>query len=141
MRAQSAISAAVTTITRTVTVAAGVFAPGHLGELTRIVPFELVDAVLAETGRTERRLRRLPSRVGLYFVLALAFPLPALAQRTPVQRPFARLRATLPERPAAAVAHTFVVTDPGDVGDANPSDTLCYPCTLRAAIENSGLLM
>ena len=75
MRAQSAISAAVTTITRTVTVAAGVFAPGHLGELTRIVPFELVDAVLAETGRTERRLRRLPSRVGLYFVLALAlFP-------------------------------------------------------------------
>jgi hypothetical protein len=23
--------------------------PGHLGELTRIVPFEMVDAVLAET--------------------------------------------------------------------------------------------
>jgi hypothetical protein len=31
-------------------VAEGVFAPGHLGELTRIVPFEMVDAVLAETG-------------------------------------------------------------------------------------------
>ena len=30
-----------------------VFAPGHLGELTRQVPFELVDAVLAET-RTRR---------------------------------------------------------------------------------------
>ncbi|MPY86080.1 MAG: IS4 family transposase, partial [Actinophytocola sp.] len=56
-------------------VAAGVFAPGHLGELTRQVPFELVDAVLAETRTTEQRLRDLPSRVGMYFVLALAlFP-------------------------------------------------------------------
>ena len=63
------------TIARTVTVAVGVFAPGHLGELTRIVPFELADAVLADTRTTERRLRMLPSRVGLYFVLALAlFP-------------------------------------------------------------------
>ena len=63
------------TITRTITVAAGVFAPGHLGELTRIVPFELADAVLEETRTRERRLRVLPSRVGLYFVLALGlFP-------------------------------------------------------------------
>lgn len=47
----------------------------HLGELTRYLPFELVDAVLAETGRVERRLRDLPSRVGVYFVLGLAlFP-------------------------------------------------------------------
>lgn len=51
------------------------FAPGHLGELTWGLPFELVDAVLAETGRAERRLRDLPSRVGVYFVLALSlFP-------------------------------------------------------------------
>ena len=64
-------------ITRTITVAAGVFAPGHLGELTRIVPFELADAVLEETGTRERRLRLLPSRVGVYFVLALGlFPRP-----------------------------------------------------------------
>lgn len=63
------------TITRSVTVAAGVFAPGHLGELTRIVPFELADAVLAETGAVQRRLRLLPSRAGLYFVLAMClFP-------------------------------------------------------------------
>jgi hypothetical protein len=74
---QSAISSAVTTICRTITVAAGVLAPGHLGELTRIVPFELVDAVLEETGARERRLRLLPSRVGIYFVLALGlFPRP-----------------------------------------------------------------
>jgi Insertion element 4 transposase N-terminal/Transposase DDE domain len=63
------------TFTRTVTVAAGVFAPGHLGELTWQVPFELADAVLEETRRRERRLRVLPSRVGVYFVLALGlFP-------------------------------------------------------------------
>jgi hypothetical protein len=53
-----------------VTVAKGVFAPGHLGELTQIVPFEMVDAVLAETGRTQQRLRMLPSRVVVYLVLA-----------------------------------------------------------------------
>ncbi|MGA4881231.1 hypothetical protein [Streptomyces lydicamycinicus] len=29
-----------------------------------MVPFELVEAVVAETGRTERRLRALLSRVG-----------------------------------------------------------------------------
>jgi hypothetical protein len=63
------------TVTRTITVAAGVFAPGHLGELTWQVPFDLADAVLEETRRRERRLRDLPSRVGIYFVLALGlFP-------------------------------------------------------------------
>jgi len=52
-----------------------VFAPGHLGELTRVVPFELVDAVLEEAGGRERRLRLLPSRAGVYFLLALGlFP-------------------------------------------------------------------
>jgi hypothetical protein len=75
LRAQSAIHSAVTTITTTITVAAGVFAPGHLGELTWQVPFELADAVLEETRATQRRLRVLPSRVGIYFVLALGlFP-------------------------------------------------------------------
>ena len=69
------LRSAVTTVVRSVTVAAGVFAPGHLGELTRQVPFELVDAVLEQTRATERRLRILPSRVGVYFVVALAlFP-------------------------------------------------------------------
>jgi Insertion element 4 transposase N-terminal/Transposase DDE domain len=53
-------------------VAAGPFAPGHVGELTRIVPFEMVDAVLAETGTVERRVRDLPSRVVVYLLLAAA---------------------------------------------------------------------
>lgn len=57
-------------ITRTVTVAAGVFAPGHLGELTRLIPFEMVDDVLAATGRLQRRVRLLPARVVVYLLLA-----------------------------------------------------------------------
>jgi hypothetical protein len=62
---------AIVSFTRTITVAGGVFAPGHLGELTQVVPFELVDAVLEETGRTQQRLRDLPSRVGVYLLLAM----------------------------------------------------------------------
>ncbi|MBN0049161.1 IS4 family transposase [Streptomyces actuosus] len=55
--------------------AGGRFAPGHLGELTAVVPFELVDAVLAETRTVQQRLRDLPSRVGVYFLLAMClFP-------------------------------------------------------------------
>lgn len=51
------------------------FAPGHLGELTWQIPVELVDAVLTETNTVQQRLRALPSRVGVYFVLALSmFP-------------------------------------------------------------------
>ena len=60
---------------RPITAAAGVYAPGHIGELTQYLPFELVDDVLAETKTVQRRLRDLPSRVGVYFVLALVlFP-------------------------------------------------------------------
>ena len=57
-------------ITRTVRVAAGVFAPGHLGELTQFIPFEMVDEVLAATRRTQQRIRLLPARVVVYLVLA-----------------------------------------------------------------------
>jgi hypothetical protein len=56
-------------------VAGGIFAPGHLGELTQYLPFELIDDVLTRTRTVQRRTRLLPSRVGVYFVLALAvFP-------------------------------------------------------------------
>jgi hypothetical protein len=59
-------------VTRAATVVEGVYAPGHLGELTQIVDFDLVDAVLAETRTVQQRLRLLPSRVVVYFVVALA---------------------------------------------------------------------
>jgi hypothetical protein len=57
-------------ISRAVTVAGGRFAPGHLGELTQQVPFELVDAVLEATCRVQRRIRDLPARVVVYQLLA-----------------------------------------------------------------------
>lgn len=62
------------------TVAAGPLAPGHLGELTAAVPFELVDAVLTETWTVQRRLRDLPSRAGMYFLLATCL-FPAILYR------------------------------------------------------------
>jgi hypothetical protein len=90
---------ATTTFTRTVTVAAGVFAPGHLGELTPHLPFELVDDVLAQTGTVQQRLRTLPSRVGVYFVLALGlFPRLGYAQV------WAKLTAGLTGLPGLGVA-------------------------------------
>jgi hypothetical protein len=57
-------------ISRAVVVAGGRFAPGHLGELTQQVPFEMVDAVLEETRRVQRRVRDLPARVVVYLLLA-----------------------------------------------------------------------
>jgi hypothetical protein len=91
-------------------VAAGVFAPGHLGELTRIVPFDLADAVLEDAGARQRRLRLLPSRVGLYFVLAMClFPgtgyrgvWAKLAGRLDVRRPDLKALRDLRRRIGAA---------------------------------------
>lgn len=57
-------------ITRTVRVAAGVFAPGHLGELTQFIPFEMVDEILVATRRVQQRIRLLPARVVVYLILA-----------------------------------------------------------------------
>ncbi|WP_311137181.1 transposase domain-containing protein [Streptomyces sp. I6] len=50
--------------------AGGRFAPGHLGELTQCIPFEMVDEALKATGRVQERLRDLPSRVVVYLLLA-----------------------------------------------------------------------
>jgi hypothetical protein len=106
------------TLTRSVTVAAGVFAPGHLGELTRHLPFELVDDVLAQTRTVQRRLRELPSRVGVYFVLALGlFPqlgyarvwakltagLAGMAVRVPSEKALRDLRRRLGPAPLKAL--------------------------------------
>jgi hypothetical protein len=42
-----------------------------IGLLTRLVPRDLVDEVLADTDRVERRRRLLPARVVVYYVMAL----------------------------------------------------------------------
>lgn len=74
--------------TRTVEAAGGVYAPGHLGELTQIVDFVLVDAVIEETGSREKRL--LPSRVVVYFVLAPALFEDCSRTRSAAPRPAVR---------------------------------------------------
>jgi hypothetical protein len=43
-----------------------------IGVLTRVFPPELVDRVVLEAGRVERRHRLLPARVVVYYVLAMA---------------------------------------------------------------------
>jgi hypothetical protein len=43
-----------------------------LGELTQIMPFEMVDAALAECGAVQQQLRKLPARVVVYLLLAAA---------------------------------------------------------------------
>ena len=43
-----------------------------IGVLTRTVPRYIVDEVLVETGRTEKRTRLLPAHVVVYFVMALS---------------------------------------------------------------------
>jgi hypothetical protein len=43
-----------------------------IGVLTRVFPPDLVDRVVAEAGRMERRQRLLPARVVVYYVLGLA---------------------------------------------------------------------
>jgi hypothetical protein len=53
-------------------VAAGPFAPGHLGKLTQIVSFDLVDAALESARAVQHRVRVLPSRVVVYLLLAAA---------------------------------------------------------------------
>jgi hypothetical protein len=84
-------------ITRRIVVAAGRFAPGHLGELTQQVPFEMVDAVLAETRAGQRRVRDLPARVVVYLLLAAG-----LFAELGYRQVWARLVAGLDGVPVAA---------------------------------------
>ena len=43
-----------------------------MGVLTRVFPPEVVDEVIAEAGRTERRHRSLPARAMAYFAIGMA---------------------------------------------------------------------
>lgn len=86
---------------RDVVVAAGAFAPGHLGELTPLIPFEMVDEALAHTGRTQARVRDLPSRVVVYSLLAGCL-FPELGWRQVWQRLTAGLTGLKVAAPTAA---------------------------------------
>ncbi|RSN06435.1 IS4 family transposase [Nonomuraea sp. WAC 01424] len=77
------------------------FAPGHLGELTRIVPFEMVDEVLAETRALQRRVRLVPARVTVYLLLAAAL-FTGLGYRQVFDRLCAGLAHLAPVRPSGS---------------------------------------
>jgi hypothetical protein len=101
-------------ISREVEVAAGAFAPGHLGELTRLVPFEMVDEALVRTGRVQARVRDLPSRVVVYLLLAGCL-FPGMGWRQVWQRMTAGLeglKVAAPTRGALAQARRRVGTEP-----------------------------
>ncbi|MGW2253770.1 IS4 family transposase [Kitasatospora sp. NPDC001660] len=87
--------------TRTVGIASGAFAPGHIGELTRIVPFEMVDEVLAETKAVQRRVRLMPARVTVYLLLAGAL-FAGLGYRQVFDRMCAGLTDLAPTRPGGS---------------------------------------
>jgi hypothetical protein len=86
-------------VSGTVTVAEGLYAPGHLGELPQYIPFELADDLLEQTRTRQARLRMLPSRVGVYFTLALAL-FPTLGYVRVWDKLTAGLRGLCPHRPS-----------------------------------------
>ena len=88
-------------ITRVIAVAEGRFAPGHLGELTQLVPFEMVDAVLDECRRAQRRLRKLPARVVVYLLLASR----AVRRAAAMRQVWPRLTAALGALPLPRSPH------------------------------------
>ena len=59
---------AMVTVPCLITVAAGVLAPGHLGELTRYLPFELADDVLEGTRTVQKRM---PYRIATYIYVSI----------------------------------------------------------------------
>jgi hypothetical protein len=111
------------------------------------VPFELVDAVLAETGTAQRRLRDLPSRVGVYFLLAMClFPtlgyglvwgklvrgLQGMTLPTPRPKALRDLRRRLGPARLEALFGVLAgpLAQPGTPGCASPATG---PCRLTAA--------
>jgi hypothetical protein len=124
---------AAVTVPCPITAAAGALAPGHLGELTRCLPFELAGDVLGSTKTVQRRVRALPSRVGIYFVLALGlFPgigylrvwgkltaaLDDLGLPVPSEKALRGLRRRLGPAPLKALFETIAVplSPPGTPG-------------------------
>jgi len=98
--------------------------PGSPGELTQYLPSGLAGDVLEMTGAVQKRMRALPSRAGMYFVLAMTlFPgigylrvwdkmtaaLEDLGLPRPSEKALRDLRRRLGPAPAKAVSGTVAV--------------------------------
>ncbi|MFJ2095342.1 transposase domain-containing protein [Streptomyces sp. NPDC087901] len=95
--------------------------PGIWGGLTSVVPSELLDAALAETRSVQRRLRDLPSRKGVYFLLAMC-PFPRVGYRLG----WDKLTAGLSEMPVIVCRRRRCVTCRG--GSAARQFERCSRC-------------
>ncbi|MCP2248634.1 Transposase DDE domain-containing protein [Lentzea aerocolonigenes] len=84
--------------------AQGPFAPGHVGELTQAVPFDMVDEALAETRAVQSRVRDLPSRVVVYLLLAACL-FPELGYPGVWRKLTASLDGLSPATPTASALH------------------------------------
>ncbi|MGW1157660.1 transposase domain-containing protein [Streptomyces sp. NPDC002513] len=109
-------------IPRKIAAAAGVLAPGGLGELTRIAPFELVDAVPAECGAVQQRLRKLPARVVVHLLLAAA-----LFEKCGYQAVWARLTTAQGSLPIRGLSAPLCGTSGAASGSVR-----CGPCSRQA---------
>ena len=118
--------------------APGGFAPGHLGGLTAQVPPEVVDAVLAETGRVEQRARLLPARVVVYLLLA-----GALFEDVGWRQVWARLVRAVPGRVVApsSPAISQALRRVGVAPLAALFDLLRGPAATTANVSWRGLLV
>ncbi|MFD8725841.1 IS4 family transposase [Streptomyces sp. NPDC059629] len=89
------------------------FVAGHLGELTQIITPQLVDEVLVATRRVQKRVRKLPSRVVVYFVLVMMlFPSCGYAGVWASMTAGLRLRAVEPSAAALRAARRRVGVEP-----------------------------
>lgn len=131
------------------TVAGGRFAPGHLGELTQQVPFEMVDAVLEETCRVQHRIRDVPARVTVYLVLAgclftelgycqvwdpMAAGLDGLAAARPTAGALAQARCRLGPEPLRALFGLLRGPAAVPTGTAGARWRGLLPCAIDATI-------
>lgn len=113
--------------------AEGAFAPGHLGELTQIVPFEMVDAVLAQTRTVQRRVRDLPSRVVVYVLLGAA-----LFAECGYQQVWARLVAGLDPITSARPSATALASARRRIGPAPLRELFNLLATSAAGPDTKG---
>ncbi|MFE5584018.1 transposase domain-containing protein [Kitasatospora sp. NPDC056531] len=80
---------------------AGTPALGHIGEMTRITPFEMVDEVLAETKAVQQRIRPMPARATVYLLVAGAL-FAGLGYRQVFDRMCVGLAGLAPTRPSGS---------------------------------------